>query len=334
MELVQRLPRVRCEPVWAQWPGGAPRVSSTDVSLSPPPGTPLPPPPPPAQACYRHPDRLTGRSCTRCGRPTCADCLTPASVGSLCPECVRSGRAPLAQRVRFWGAGQFDAVTKSIVGVNVAVFAAAAIWGGGDPFGRNRFHLYGALVGPSVQESAGGPVYRGVAEGAWWRLVTSGFLHYGPIHLLLNMYVLWIIGPALERELGRSRYLLVYMASLLGGAAGAMILSPGNLTAGASGAIFGIFGAFATGLWKRGINPFRTSIGTTLLINLGLTFVIGGTTGGISIGGHLGGLVAGAICGWFLLGHPARRQPSWTYLVPVAVGVVAVLVTLQAAGRA
>ena len=187
-----------------------------------------------------------------------------------------------------------------------------------------------ALVAPSLVGAAGEVVVRGVADGAWWRLVTSGFLHYGPIHLLMNMYVLWTVGPTLERELGRARYLLVYLAALLGGAAGALLVSPTSLTAGASGAIFGLFGAFAAGLQKRGINPFRTGIGTTLLINLGLTFALSSY---ISVGGHLGGLVAGAICGWFLLGFPPHRSPSWTYLVPVAVAAVSVALALQAAAR-
>ena len=300
------------------------------VSLLPPTGTSLPPPPPPAQACYRHPDRLTGRACTRCGRPSCADCLTPAAVGSLCPECLRSGRAPVAQRLRFWSAGQFDAVTKALVAVNVAVFAVAAIWGGGDPFGTTKLHELGGVIGPSLRDGTG-TVYRGVADGAWWRLFTSGFLHYGPIHLAMNMYVLWIIGPSLERELGRGRFLAVYVAALLGGSAGALIISPNNLSAGASGAIFGLFGAFAMGLWKRGINPFRTSIGTTLLLNLGLTFLLRTY---ISVGGHLGGLVAGAICGWFLLGQQTKRRPGWTYLVPVTVGAASIVIALQVAGRA
>jgi membrane associated rhomboid family serine protease len=227
---------------------------------------------------------------------------------------VRQNRPSAAQRVQFWNAGQHDAVTKTLIAVNVAVFAWSAA-SGGDPFGRTRLILDGGLFGAAVE------------AGEWWRILTSGFLHYGPIHLLMNMYVLWAVGPTLERELGRARYLLLYLAALVGGAAGALLLSPNSLTAGASGAIFGMFGAFATGLWQRGINPFRTGIGTTLLINLGLTFALSSV---ISVGGHLGGLVAGAICGWFLLAHP-RQQPTWTYLVPVAVGAAAAVLAFMAA---
>lgn len=272
---------------------------------------------------------MTGRSCTRCGKPACADCLTPGSVGSLCPDCVRAGRPAMADRVRMRAAGAFDAVTKGLIAVNVAVFIGAAM-SGGDAFGTTRWHIKGALIGPSLRDPGTNEVLRGVADGAWWRLVTSGFLHYGPIHLLMNMYVLWTVGPMLERELGRTRYLGVYVASMLGGAAGALIISPTTLTAGASGAIFGLFGAFASGLYKRGINPFKTGIGTTLLINLGLTFALSRY---ISVGGHLGGLVGGAICGWFMLGYPSRKLPSWTYLVPIAVAAISVALALPAARR-
>ncbi len=235
----------------------------------------------------------------------------------------------MAERVRMRSAGAFDIVTKGLIAVNVAVFAIAAL-SGGDPLGTTNLHKKGALIGPSLRDPVTNEILRGVADGAWWRLITSGFLHYGPIHLLMNMYVLWTVGPALERELGRTRYLLVYLAALLGGAAGALLVSPTSLTAGASGAIFGMFGAFAAGLQKRGINPFKTGIGTTLLINLGLTFALSRY---ISVGGHLGGLVAGAICGWFMLGYPARRSPSWTYLVPIAVAVASVVIAFPAARR-
>ena len=293
-------------------------ISSASMSLQPPAGVPLPPPPPPAQACYRHPHRLTGRACTRCGRPACPDCLVSAPIGSLCPECVREGRPAMAQRLRFWNAGQQGVITKLLVLANVGVFLASAV-SGGDALGRTSLLTDGGLYGAAV------------SSGEWWRIVTSGFLHYGAIHLLMNMYVLWVVGPGLERELGRARFALVYMAALLGGSAGALLVSPNNLTVGASGAIFGLFGAYATGLWARGINPFRTGIGTTLLINLGLTFALSRY---ISVGGHIGGLVAGAACGWFLLAHPRNRQPSWTYLVPVAIGALAVVVAFGAAGRA
>jgi membrane associated rhomboid family serine protease len=237
----------------------------------------------------------------------------------------------VSTRLRFWESGQHDLVTKALVAVNVAVFVGAIVLGGASIMGAGRWHDLGGLRALSWRYTANGEVFRGVVDGAWWRLVTSGFLHYGVIHIAMNMYVLWVVGPSLERELGHTRFFLVYLASLLGGSAGALLLSPNNLTVGASGAIFGLFGAFATGLWQRGVNPFRTGIGTTLLINLALTF---GLSSYISVGGHLGGLVAGAICGWFLLVHPARRQPTWTYLVPIAVSGVAVGVALWAAQRA
>lgn len=298
------------------------------MSLSPPPGTPLPPPPPPAQACYRHPNRVTGRACTRCGRPACADCLQPASVGSLCPECSRQGRPSVSTRVKWASAGQHDLTTKVLIAINALVFIGAIAIGHGGVFKESDWHFRGALIARFLPQF--GDWYRGVAEGGWWRLVTSGFLHYGIIHLGMNMWVLWAVGPALERELGRIRFLLVYFASMLGGAAGALLLSPDARTAGASGAIFGLFGAFAAGLYQRGVNPLRTSIGTAIILNLVLTFGLSN----ISVGGHIGGLVAGAICGWFVLRHPSNRMPTWTYLVPVGVAAVAIAIAYWAAYRA
>lgn len=243
---------------------------------------------------------------------------------------MKAGRAPLADRVRMRTASNLDLVTKALIAVNLAVFVLAAMSGGGGGLsGATELHDRGALIASSRLDPATGEVLRGVADGGWWRLVTSGFLHYGIFHLFMNMYVLWTIGPALERDLGRVRFGLVYLAGLLGGAAGALVLSPNALTAGASGAIFGLFGAYAAGLHRRGINPLRTGIGMTLMLNVAITFAIPG----ISIGGHLGGLVAGALCGWFLLGFPAHRMPSWTYLVPVGVSVVSVAIALTAAAR-
>lgn len=152
----------------------------------------------------------------------------------------------------------------------------------------------------------------------WYRLVTSGFLHFGIIHIAFNMYFLYVLGPMLEPGLGRINYLLLYFASLLGGSLGVIAIDSGGITAGASGAVFGLLAAATVGLWRRGINPFTTGIGTTLILNLFITFAIPG----ISIGGHIGGAVAGAICGLVMLAPAHRRGPTWAvWATPAAVGL-------------
>ena len=121
------------------------------------------------------------------------------------------------------------------------------------------------------------------------------------------MYFLYVLGPILEPGLGRVNYLLLYMASLLGGSLGVVVLDSGGITAGASGAVFGLLAAATVGLWRRGVNPMTTGIGTALVLNLFITFAIPG----ISIGGHIGGAIAGAICGAVMLAPAYRRGPAW-----------------------
>ena len=116
-------------------------------------------------------------------------------------------------------------------------------------------------------------------------------------------------------------------ASLLGGSAGVLLIDQGSLTAGASGAVFGLLGAMAIGIWRQGINPFSTQIGSLLLINLGLTFFVGG----ISIGGHVGGLVAGSICGFVMMAPPYKAFPAWSrYATPAVVAIAAIGISILA----
>ncbi|MDQ3312952.1 MAG: rhomboid family intramembrane serine protease, partial [Actinomycetota bacterium] len=165
-----------------------------------------------------------------------------------------------------------------------------------------------------------------LARDEWYRLVSSGFLHFGIFHLLLNMFLLFQLGQLLEPMIGRIRFGLLYLAALLGGSAGAMLLQPDGFHGGASGAVFGLMGAAFVALRHQGINPFSTGLGMTLLINLVFTFSIPG----ISIGGHVGGVVAGAAAG-FVMFAPRWKVPAWaTYVTPVAVALVAVVATVVA----
>ena len=226
----------------------------------------------------------------------------------------------------------------SLIAINVAVFVMVllvtreptALSGGVTDMHLRLGLSKDVLVQPIAWQSDDGGIFITEPDG-WYRLVTSGFLHFGIIHLAFNMYFLYVLGPMLEPGLGRINFLLLYMASLLGGSLGVVLVDSGGITAGASGAVFGLLAAATVGLWRRGVNPFTTGIGSALILNLFITFAIPG----ISIGGHIGGAIAGAICGLVMLAPGHRRGPSWTiWATPVAVGlgsVVAVILIVLSA---
>lgn len=286
----------------------------------------MPPPPPPRavepepHSCYRHRDRPTGRRCTRCGNYACSDCLVQAAVGSHCVDCAKAGRPNAATRARHWNARQPTLVTTSIIAANVAVFVWGAILDPATIGGRIR------LGGIHADFALNRRILEFTDE--WYRLATSGFLHFGILHLAFNMYMLWMLGQMLEPALGRVRFALLYAAGLLGGSLGVLLLDQG-LTAGASGAVFGLLGAAFVGQWRRGANPLTTSIGSVLMMNLFITFA---WRDQISVGGHLGGAIAGAICGWVMLAPPQRRiRVELTYAVPLLVAVAAVAASVAVA---
>mgnify|MGYP003337329305 FL=1 len=162
-------------------------------------------------------------------------------------------------------------------------------------------------------------------DGEWYRLVSSGFVHFGILHVALNMYLLYQLGRLLEPTLGSLTFGLVYGASLLGGSAGALLLSPNALTGGASGAVFGIMAAAVVGMRERGVNPLQTGLGMTFLINIVFTLAIPG----ISVGGHFGGAIAGAICGAVVLAPARWRVPQIAnVVVPCVVGLCCVLIAV------
>jgi membrane associated rhomboid family serine protease len=254
------------------------------------------------QTCYRHPDRATGLSCSECGRPICTECMTMAPVGIRCPE--HSGKAQGVQRVTrgvqrvaFEGTGA--KVTKALVAINVAVYVAELVTGGGVNGTGSTIYLHGVLYGPLVE------------QGDWWRLLTAAFLHYGPVHLILNMVGLYWFGSLLEERIGAARYLMLYLVSGLAGSAGALLWSNGFLTptVGASGAIFGILGAGLV-LERQRDYVFGGSAMGVIVINFVLTFSISS----ISKGGHIGGLVGGILCALGLTrfgrGHAAYGRPG------------------------
>ncbi len=274
--------------------------------------------------CYRHPERETYVSCSECGRGICPDCMTFGPVGIRCPDHAGTKvRAPSPTRAArratttFSSRGPF--VTQALIGINVAMFLLELLMGGQLNGRGSWLYEQGVLVARAVNLDTG--VLFGVAEGDWWRLVTAMFLHYGPLHLGMNMLVLWFIGPPLEDYFGHGRYALVYLVSGLAGSAGALIWSPNALTVGASGAIWGIMGA-ALVLEARRTYVFGGQAMGLVVLNLAFTFLIPG----ISIGGHVGGLVGGALCA--LAFSSFRRSPALATVSIAAVGVLSVAVAV------
>ncbi len=242
-----------------------------------------------------------------------------ADIGSQCVECARKGRPAASTRARDWSARQPILVTYSLIAINLAVFGWMVIQDPENLNPGNRLTEEQIDLGLNEQLVA--------VTDEWYRLVSSAFLHFGIFHLALNMLLLFQLGLLLEPALGRVRFLLLYIASMLGGSAGVLLLHPNerSLHGGASGAVFGLLGAAAVIMFRRGINPLSTGIGTTIALNLFITFTIPG----ISIGGHIGGLVAGAAAGSLMTSSRYGRQPEWvTYVAPVVVSVIAVIVSM------
>jgi membrane associated rhomboid family serine protease len=222
-------------------------------------------------------------------------------------------------RARYWTARQPTLVTYTLIAVNIAVFAWVAV--------DNPDSLTSSSL---TQRQADLVLFKPLlAQGEWYRLVTAGFVHFGIIHIALNMWLLFQLGQLLEPAIGRIRFGLLYFAALLAGSAGALIMQPNDFHGGASGAVFGLMGAAFVGLRHRGVNPLSTGLGTVLVLNLIFTFTIPG----ISIGGHIGGIIGGAIAGWVVLAPSYKGVPQWaTYAAPVLVMAISVIVSVVVVG--
>lgn len=239
--------------------------------------------------------------------------MQQASVGFHCPECTKSG----AQKVvRASQLRTRPVVTQALIAINVAIFVAGV--GSGLQTRPQVLTDFGLAAGGKL--SGGGGI--GVAGGEWYRLLTSGFLHFNVIHIGLNMWVLYQLGQLLEPALGRLRFGLVYLVAMVSGALGVLILSPNSLTVGASGAVFGLMGAAVAAFRARGINPFDTGLGGAIVLNLVITFSLSRY---ISVGGHVGGLIGGFIAGWILVDAGPRylKDPNLVIGAVVALGVAA-----------
>ncbi|MCX4989733.1 MULTISPECIES: rhomboid family intramembrane serine protease [unclassified Streptomyces] len=270
--------------------------------------------------CYRHPDRETGVRCTRCERPICPECMVSASVGFQCPDCVRggsgTGHAPAATQPRTLAGGTVASdprlVTKVLIGLNLAFYLVQLSVG--DAF-TDRFTLFGrAWLSGDIQ---------GVAEGQWYRMLTSMFLHGSAMHIIFNMLSLWWVGGPLEAALGRARFIALYFISGLAGSALCYLLADANQPSlGASGAIFGLFGA--TAVLMRRLNYDMRPIIALLVINLIFTF----GWSNIAWQAHIGGLVAGVVVGYAMVHAPRERRNLVQYGVCALMLVAVVATTL------
>ncbi|MDX6587824.1 MAG: hypothetical protein QOI31_2297 [Solirubrobacterales bacterium] len=238
--------------------------------------------------CYRHTDRQTNVACSNCGRPICPDCMTSTPVGMRCPECARQKTKVVRSPTGMLGGAH--PVTIGLIGLCVAAFVAQVAGGmgmaTGDPAGTVTID-YGLIGWRPI--SVGQAI--GVGEGEYYRIITGGLLHSGLIHLAINMLALFFLGALLERAMGGWRFAGIFFVSLLGGSLGALILSPEDLTVGASGAVFGLMAAGFIEARDRGRNDVAQQIGFYVIINLIFTFSVPN----ISVGGHLGGMVAGGV---------------------------------------
>ncbi|RVU15741.1 rhomboid family intramembrane serine protease [Streptomyces antnestii] len=270
---------------------------------------------PEVTTCYRHPKVETYVGCTRCARPICPDCMREAAVGFHCPDCVREGSRSIRQARTVFGGrvSTVPLVTYVLIGLNIAVYLAEAV----RPGIADRFGMLGAgLIGPD------GGHYRyvggfpdafhaeGVAAGEWYRMLTGAFLHlpptegvFGVLHVAVNMWSLWNLGRIVETQLGRVRYLALYLLSAFGSSVLVYLIAPDTLTVGASGAIFGLGAAYYVtarrlGADMSGVNRFMAYFLVWMLISAGFA----------SWQGHLGGLLTGGAVTLALAYAPRERR--------------------------
>jgi membrane associated rhomboid family serine protease len=287
--------------------------SPHDGALPPADSTPADP-----TVCYRHPDREAHIRCVRCERRICPDCMIPAAVGFQCPECVREGNRNVRRATTVFG-GRVTAdpgwVSKILIGINVVVYVLQVTVG---PALEHRFWL---IAGPAFDPQLNHVV--GVAHGEYWRLLTAAFLHGSVLHIALNMYALYLFGPAVEAALGRARFLALYLASALGGSALSYFFSdPRTPSLGASGAIFGLLGAFL--VLNRKLGRDSSSVLVLIVINLAFGFI----APNIDWRAHIGGMITGALCAAAIAYAPQTRRTLWQLGGIVLVVAVAVVVVV------
>ncbi len=270
--------------------------------------------------CYRHPDRATRLRCSECDRPICAECSHDSAVGQRCPACAQpQGRHRVVnarQQVLAPPSFATAPVSFSIIAVAVTVFVAGFVSPAIEQELLVRFASANWLI----------------EAGEWWRVFTAAFLHGGVLHILFNMYVLYLFGPRMEMQVGSVPFALLYAASAAGGGAASYLLGPTNQVAvGASGAIFGLFGAWIYVAYRLRETPGGRSmfnqLGVLLLINLALPFLIPNIDWRAHVGGLIAGTLVAALWSQFARGHPdaVRRRSLIAGAVLVALTALIIL---------
>ena len=269
-----------------------------------------------AEACYRHEKRETYIHCQRCERPICIDCQTPGAVGVLCPSCVHPGGTSRDNRRRTRARrGELPTVTVTLIAISAVIFVLQWIPG---------LDVTGWLLFAPVYSLG---EYSVAVPYEPWRMVTSIFVHSTSflLHILLNMYTLWVFGQVLESMLGRARFLLLFLISGLGGSVAVMYLAaPQTGVVGASGAIFGLLGAFLVIQRRLGGDS------TQLLVLVGINLVIGFLPGmSISWQAHVGGLVTGLVLGLIFMStrRPQQQQRQWLLIGLTAFALILLIVS-------
>ena len=265
--------------------------------------------------CYNHPDREAYISCQRCERLICPDCMREASVGFQCPSCIAEGAKTVRQPKTLAGGtvtGRDGRVSMILIGINVAAYVAQLATGNraGDVYQQ------GALQGYLT------------ADGDYWRLLTSAFLHGSMLHLLFNMYALYLFGPFVERALGTARFVIAYLTAAMAGSIAVYLLAaPTTVTIGASGAVFGLFG-MALLLLLKAKQDVRT-----LLVLLAVNAFISVAGPDISWEGHLGGFVAGLALGAAFAYAPRDRRTLVQALVVGALWIAMIAAFVVRTGQ-
>ena len=262
---------------------------------------------PETPVCARHSDRPTRLRCTRCDRPACPDCLRDAAVGMQCVDCVNEGRRTVRRSRTLVGAEESGRVivTPVLIALNVLAYVVT-VFQSGSAFANSESSLF----------TATSMIPEFTAAGEWWRILTSGFMHFGLWHLLLNMAVLYIVGNHVEPELGRLRFIAVYFLSLLGGSAAAFYFGTVcQELAGASGAVFGVMGALLI-VWKRKKRDISLIV-VVVVINLVSNFFTNA-----SLLGHLGGFVIGGLLTLAMVRAPQKNRNLYQIAAVVAAVVL------------
>lgn len=243
-----------------------------------------------APVCYRHPARATRLSCTTCDKPICIDCAQQGPVGQKCPDCAKqTGRARVINARQVRGAGGLPPVVLTLLVVTVAAYL-------------------GQQAIPGFQDSLL-QSNRGIRQGEWWRLLTAAFLHGSVMHLGFNMYALYLFGPNMERRMGSMPFATLYVASALAGGAAFLIIGPANGAAlGASGAVFGLFGAWIGASFRVRNTPAGAAQFRSLAVLLGINLLLPFILPNVAWQAHLGGLAAGLliVTAWMRLPQDAQ----------------------------